>query len=102
MGGGRVPHSAYRMNFLNKEASIFMQVTRAKGQPKPRQQLRGFETRLDARISPPADEYYIMRYEDPGPSMASGHPRSKDKTIVVAPKGALLNGSKFKSEAYLA
>lgn len=49
MGRGEVPHSAYRMNFLNKEASIFGVTCMrdlGKGQPKPRQQLRGFETRL--------------------------------------------------------
>jgi len=30
----------------------------------------GFRDQVDARISPPADEYYIMKYEDAGPSMA--------------------------------
>lgn len=72
MGEGEVPHSAYRMNFLNKEASNFWVTCMrdlGKGQPKPRQQLR-FRDEADARISPPADEYYIMQYEDTGPSMA--------------------------------
>jgi hypothetical protein len=71
-GGGEVPHSAYRMNFLNKEASIFGSPacgtwTRASQNPGSN---FGVRDQVDARISPPADEYYIMKYEDAGPSMA--------------------------------
>jgi hypothetical protein len=46
--GGEVPHSAYRMNFLNKETSILghLHADLGKDQPKPRQQLQVFEIRL--------------------------------------------------------
>ena len=84
--------------FLHNEAALLGHLHA--GQPKPRKQLR-FRDQVDARISPPADEYYIMQYEGAGLAW-QWTSELKDKTIVVASKGALLNGSKFRSGTYLA
>jgi hypothetical protein len=66
---------------------------------KLRRQLR-FRDEVEARISPPVDEYYIIQYEGAG-SVQQQTSKIKDKAIVVASKGVLSNFSNLKSGAYL-
>jgi hypothetical protein len=59
------------------------------------QKLRRLRDEIDARISPPVDEYYIIQYEG-ARSVQQQTSKIKDKAIVVASKGVLSNFSNLK------